>query len=536
MDRCILLESGGVAMDQQYQDQGGRQRLRLFDEGRPLGDRVFWALLVAIALLGLALRLPHLSSRSLWLDEAYSAWFAAQPLHTLWTSVPLYETHPPMYYTLLKGWTALFGQSEAALRAPSVLAGVVTVVLLALAGRALRAGPFGDRAALLAAFLLAINQGAVYHAQQARPYALEALAASAAILSALILLQRLRAEAGRQFRLRPFLPSMMSLGVSTAATMWMHNTGIMVAFGLWTGLLVAVLFFVPGRRLHQMLVIVLPGILALLLWSPFLPMFIRQNSGMATLSYWVVFSPWDLLTAWFLAAGGYLPLIPAIFLFLVGIRAVALKRRPDAALVLVVLLLPLATILAISYFLKPVYIDRLFEWMAPTFVALVAIGMLADIPWQSLRQVTTLLFIVLGCFSTFTAYSVQTEDWRGIVARIADNAEPGDLVIASPNELDPPVHYYAARHRSFPELLTVPASYPALGLPRVYVSNLGAPKIMPADRQLVREAMKTHRRVWLIERGTNFYDPDGLVRAEVLSVRRLVSSQISDSVSLDLFE
>ncbi|WFR96455.1 glycosyltransferase family 39 protein [Rhizobium tumorigenes] len=528
--------SEGPADAGRARGRSGMSLRGLLARDAPLGTRIFWIACVAITLLGLALRLPNLATRSLWLDEAYTAWFAALPLRALWTEVPLYETHPPMYYTLLKGWTMLFGNSEAALRMPSVLASVATILLVTGAGRVLNAGPRGDRIALLAALLLAINAGSINYAQQARPYALETFAASIAVLSALILLQRLRAGAEQSFLMRPLVPPMAALGLSTAATMWLHDTGILVALGIWAGLITSLLVFVPGRRAGQALAVALPGVVALLLWSPFLPMFIRQNSGMASLEFWITFSPWDLLTAWFLVAGGYLPFIPAVLLFLAGMASVWRNQRPLAALVLVVVFLPWATMLAISYFIKPVYIDRLFEWMAPTVLGLIAIGMLARSRWASLRLVTVVLFIGMCLMSTNAVYHLDTEDWRGLVASIAADAEPGDLVIASPNELDAPLRYYIVRTQPFPDLMVLPAPFPALGLPRVYVSNRGAPKIMPEDRQQVRAALETHRRVWLIERATDLYDPQGLMRAEIMTSRHKISSRISDSISLDLFE
>lgn len=133
--------------------------------------------------------MPTLASRSLWLDETYSAWFSSLALVELWTSVPLYETHPPMYYTLLKAWSALFGTTEPALRSLSVAASVVSVMLLAASARLLKLGGLAQCVALLGALFLAMNPGSIEYAQQARPYALQTVAASIAVLCSLALLR-----------------------------------------------------------------------------------------------------------------------------------------------------------------------------------------------------------------------------------------------------------------------------------------------------------------------------------------------------------
>ncbi|EEF22239.1 conserved hypothetical protein, partial [Ricinus communis] len=129
--------------------------------GRDVPQARFWTLALLVTGLALLLRLPTLAGRSLWLDETYSAWFAAVPLHELWTSVPLYETHPPFYYTLLKGWIALFGTHEAALRSLSVLASVLTVFALPACARWARLGTKAERVALLAALFLAVNAASI---------------------------------------------------------------------------------------------------------------------------------------------------------------------------------------------------------------------------------------------------------------------------------------------------------------------------------------------------------------------------------------
>ena len=92
-----------------------------------------WLLALTAALAaGLAVRLLFLGSKALWLDEAFSVWFSSQSWAHLWREVPQYETHPPLYYSLLKVWRSL-GSDEFALRLPSALASSATAGLVALA-------------------------------------------------------------------------------------------------------------------------------------------------------------------------------------------------------------------------------------------------------------------------------------------------------------------------------------------------------------------------------------------------------------------
>ncbi len=166
--------------------------------------------LVLLTLAALALRLLALGSKSLLTDEGSSYYFSQLPVATiLWG---LCDPHPPGYYLLLRA-VAVLGASEWWLRLPSALAGALAVPLTWLVARqAIRpvASPnaaWADRAALLAAGLVAFAPLHIWYSQEARPYAL---------LSALALLM---VWVGLRWWLRP------SLG----------NAGLFLLFG-WLAL------------------------------------------------------------------------------------------------------------------------------------------------------------------------------------------------------------------------------------------------------------------------------------------------------------
>ncbi|MDB5776418.1 MAG: hypothetical protein JWP38_2551 [Herbaspirillum sp.] len=502
--------------------------------------RYFWAACLLVCLLAFGLRLPNLQGYSLWLDESYSAWFSSMSLHDLWSDVPLYEIHPPMYYTLLKGWRAIAGASEAGLRSLSVLASVATVLVLALSGRVLRAGRTGDQVGLLAALFLAVNEGNVNYAQQARPYALETLTATLAILSSLVLLRQLHARAiapsASPFAVRSLVPAMAALAVTTGATLWLHNTAMLIAFGIWSGLTISLLIFVPRNRMLQVLAIVIPGVAALLIWSPFLPMFLQQNHNMAGMAYWATFRLLDSVQVVRLISGGYLGMSPIILLAPLGLWQLWRIDRVSALHMLIVLVLPLSFMVAYSYFHQPVFVDRLFEWMAPSVMVLAALGVVLGLRRPTWRGAATLVTLAFCLYGTVQFHKRGPyEDWRGWLSRIASEAKQGDLVIFIPNEIDMPLHYYYA-DKVFPEVLSLPAAFPARGLARRYIGNLGGPGIIPADQALVHAATAGHARVWLVQRGSKLFDPNSIIRAELSSSRKLAEKFGDSNVVIELFD
>src|SRR4029078_4067551 len=80
-----------------------------------------------VVIIALGVRAIGLSTRPLWLDEAYSAWFSSRSWDYLWTVVPTYEPHPPFYYSVLKLWRVIAGSGPVALRSLSLLFSITTI-------------------------------------------------------------------------------------------------------------------------------------------------------------------------------------------------------------------------------------------------------------------------------------------------------------------------------------------------------------------------------------------------------------------------
>ncbi len=504
------------------------------DMRSPRGSHRFWLAVALVALLGLALRIPSLT-RSVWLDEAYSAWFASRSLHDLWTVVPTYEGHPPLYYTLLKGWTALFGTSEVALRGPTVLASLLTIVLVAVSGRVLKAGPTGDKVALLAAFFLALNFGNIRYAQQARPYALETLTASFAVLGALLVVRLLLFQSDRQRSdFRALLPGIVMLSVGTGATLWLHNTALFIAFGIWVGLGLSLLLLPGGNRWHKLLAVILPGLGALLIWSPYIPTYVRQVTGFSGTPFWIVFTAHDLLSAWYLIAGTIPSLILIAFFGVAGVVLLWRLAPPLAVLLVTVLLLPWASVLLVSYLAKPIFIDRLFAWMAPSVLALVAFGIVAGLTQPLLRLAAIVLVGSLCAFSTGAYYTWSTEDWRGIIRQIAEQSEPGDLIIGNSSEVYLPFAYYGPGVPNLPDLLVVPGPFPVID--PTHRRFTATPVVSSEDRPAVQRALAVHSRVWLVELRSDLFDPEGIVAKQIAGSRKLQHSFEQVGIRVTLFQ
>jgi mannosyltransferase len=123
--------------------------------------------LLAIVLVGAFLRLYHLRAQSLGADDTWSVWIALLSVPKILQSTAA-DVHPPLYYFLLHYWMAYFGASELAVKLPSVVFGVLSIIVMYALGRQL----FDDRTGLLGAFILAVSAFNIRYSQETRMYSL----------------------------------------------------------------------------------------------------------------------------------------------------------------------------------------------------------------------------------------------------------------------------------------------------------------------------------------------------------------------------
>jgi len=138
-------------------------------------NEIAW--LAALTALGAALRVFHLGTQSLWLDELFSIAIARRDWNAVIYSTAQGDTNPPLFNLLLYG-VLQFGADEIAARAVSCLFSIVTIPLFYALARQL----FDARVAILATLALALNPFHILFAQEARMYSLLAFLALASFL------------------------------------------------------------------------------------------------------------------------------------------------------------------------------------------------------------------------------------------------------------------------------------------------------------------------------------------------------------------
>ncbi|WP_223884160.1 glycosyltransferase family 39 protein [Micromonospora craniellae] len=148
-----------------------------------------WLLPTGLTLL---VTLAGLDSAQPWRDELATWSAATRPVTDLLRLTGTIDAAAAPYYLLVHAWTAVAGDSVAALRLPSALAMAAAAGLTATLGRRL----WDARVGTLAGLLFAVLPSTSRYGQEARPYA---LATALAVGSTLLLVDALHRPAPRRW-------------------------------------------------------------------------------------------------------------------------------------------------------------------------------------------------------------------------------------------------------------------------------------------------------------------------------------------------
>lgn len=469
---------------------------------------------VALALilsLCVALRAYHIGAASLWTDEVFSRYYADLfGLRYLVTDGLSTEATPPTYPLLLRGWIALWGDSEAALRSLSLVASAACVPVVYALGRELG----GRTQGLLAALLFALCPVSLYFAQEARVYAILMLAAAVVLWAAAVFQRDPRSTKATAAYL---IAGTLCLYLHATAAFFIVACGAAVWFALlargaagrrallrWTMLNAVVLAFGLPYFLHAATASRNGG----LDWMPPLSLHEIATSVSGVTSGILTPYPW--------------PAIPLAIALIAALAASIQWRRPTSRATVTLVVVPclfVGLVIAISV-VRPLLLPRVLAWTAVPLCTVLA-GQLLRPGWVRLAVLASVVAAFgVGLAFQLTSLSSNKEPWREAMRDVAPELARADLVVISPL-FDPMVlTYYAPQARN---IRLWDASVPST-IMTVAAARMHIPMIVESQ---ILDAIKAGRSVWVLSNGFDAHYIDELrsvVPAKVVKEWRCGSS------------
>jgi hypothetical protein len=440
------------------------------------------------ALALMAVRAQH--AGGLWRDECGLVQLSLMPsVADIFRDFP-HEAFPPVFPTLIRGWTFIFGTSDVVFRAFGLAVGLLVLAAFWFNSRA-----FGSGAPLLSLVLVGLNSTFLIWGTSMRGYGL----ASAAIALVFGLLVRLILRPSPSLYLATAIACLLSVHCL------LHNT--VLVFGLISS---AVIVLLVRRSFKVALAVLGIGLVTFLSFLPY------AGSYLAARRQWdvtvrVPFS-WDWARHNFGAAFGapapwmslfwmvcFAVLIGGVIWRLVLLRGEASHERD---ILLFAVIGSLGSIIAYLLFLDLVnYFPQ--PWYFFTLIAIVATAM--DLFAANLsRTVTARIGRILVClalavglpFAALPKLAVRQTNIDLIARYLQEKSAAPDLIVVSPWQYGIPFNWY---YRGRAPWVTLPE----LSEHRMHRYDLIKAKMMLSDpnmnvREAIRSTLQSGNRVWFV--------------------------------------
>jgi hypothetical protein len=349
----------------------------------------------------------------------------------------------------------------------------------------------------------------------------------------------------------------------TGATLWTHNTALLfwiatnlcylgwrlLARGQETGPKRG-----PAAQPPRPASWLLAQLAILLLWSPWIGPFLRQAAGVDR-EFWLPAPTWatigDTLNtflsaflppgeAWQSIAWRGLALLAGGVLAVVGVYR--LHKRPMRLVLLSTLLLtpPLGELLVSLR--RPIYYTRTLIWASLPLYLLFAAGVTAAgssgrrqagrrqagrrqagrlgaarLAARSAARIALALLLAANARSLLYYYTnYEKETWDQAARYVAQNAQPGDLILFNASWVQLPFDFY----------FHPPVDVVEHGLPvDLFDRGILEPKMTEQDLPRLQALLQGRTRVWLVYSHNWYTDPQGLIPAALAQHGRLAESK-----------
>lgn len=401
-----------------------------------------WWFVVAGLIVFAALSLVTIIHSSFWFDEAFGAYM----IHYNFIDIVRYtatDVHPPMFYWLLKSWSLIFGNTELALRSMSVFFGGIAIIF----GYLLTNRLFNKTAARISLIFMVLAPMFIRYSQEARMYMLVAAIALVATYVLTIAMES-----------KKKLPWVI-YGILIALGMWVHYYAaiIWIAHLIWHADNVRRTakkgefrkkFFSREWKFAY--------ILAVILYLPWIPVFIGQSLVVQIAGFWIPpvtpgtplnFLTNDVYYRDLADATGWLAfalIIAVIFLTVLAFKVYKSFGRADKQsyrLIMTLAFVPIIILFLISVPIRSTFIDRYLITSVIGIALFIGVTLAYGyrylrIRWRYVSTIFIAALMIIGIANVYylgnynknTSNSNQT---RQITQAAIDHGSSGQPIIAA---------------------------------------------------------------------------------------------------------
>jgi hypothetical protein len=476
-----------------------------------------FVLLCCLTLIAFALRAQVALHSGLWADEgSFLQVIRAPSWNAMIEFLRYHESHPPLFYAVMRLWSYVAGENDTALLILPVLIGAAIVPALFVVASAL----YSRRAAIIAASLGVISALLVENSTQLRPYgvlALLALISSGSLIAAVV-----------RHRRRLWI----TYFISTVIMLYTHNWAWVIVAGQFGAMAIEFIRHKGWSLEPHWRYFVLSWIAIFAAYAPWIRAFIFQTQhaghgprpitdlGMGV--GYVVFSTYQLLETFFLGRLGnrhviaLVALLSATAALLVVARLerrarlhhpgdISILKSPASTSASMLILLIVAGSLAVALILSPhnnLLLPRCLSALMPLLLVVFG-GWLDTVIARCSTSLATYPAAALVGFltvtSTFELYELAVRsrsNAREIAAIVKAQLRPDDLLVMAPE------WYSASFNHYFPPSIDQ-IDFPHSG--RVTMIDFADvwksrkdPTAVARFESRIDAAQRAGRRVWLI--------------------------------------
>jgi mannosyltransferase len=417
---------------------GGMKFLTFFQQGnlmvsnslrKSLVESIHGKILIVLTVIGLTLRLYHISVISLWLDEALTNYYAHLSFLDI-LKITLMEDNPPLFYWI-EHVMLLFGNSEFILRFVPVIIGTMTIPVFYFLGREF----YNRDVGIIAATLLTVSSFHIQYSQEARSFTLLLFIFSVALY---YYLKALRTNS---------LESWLIFGFFSALACWTHYYAFVMVLPLYLFVLISRVI-IWKNEIRNLKPAILATILFMILASPMLIGTIYSGSRKTAHSPTWGYQGINLIIDTMRVSFGTFEIVVFIsaILFILGLIQIFRTDIDKFTFFVMAIAIPLSISYTLSFGMPMV--SRYLICLLPFFFIGISC---AFITFQHFtKKVNFIPIVVLILMITsipslqvyYSSNSKSGEDWKNASLNLRNLSSQGDVIVFVPGFYSIPFNYY----------------------------------------------------------------------------------------------